>query len=284
MSNQTITEEHEPGKVAAQSESHGQGGNHGHTKSGVRYGMVIDLDKCTGCMACSVACQQENNVSFRVDESNKLRSITWMEVFHLEEKGGDGSEHRYTYLPRPCMHCDSPHHSPCTFVCPVNATIRDEATGLVDHIPVRCIGCRYCIVACPYHARYFNWWDPVWPKSMETMLNPQVSPRMRGVVEKCTFCSHRLNRARDEARYKAQQEEEEFDPAKVTYTPACAEACPSKAICFGNLLDPESEVAKLSKDTRAFRILTKAKTEPKVTYLSKHKWVHMLADNDLKNR
>jgi len=236
--------------------------------------MVIDLDKCTGCMACSVACQAENNISFRADESNKVRSITWMEVYSLQN-GKDYPEHQLTYLPRPCMHCDAPHHSPCTFVCPVNATTRDELTGVVSHVYPRCIGCRYCMVACPYHARKFNWWDPTWPKSMEAMLSPEVSTRMRGVVEKCTFCNHRLNKARSKAILDG------ADLKTVTYTPACAEACPTKAIAFGNLQDPESEVARLAKDPRAFRILAKLHTEPKVIYLSKHQWVHRLADNSL---
>lgn len=236
--------------------------------------MVIDLDKCTGCMACSVACQAENNVSFRPDESDKLRSITWLEIYQLQN-GKDYPDHRYTYLPRPCMHCDAPHHAPCTFVCPVNATTRDEGSGIVGHIYPRCIGCRYCIVACPYHARDFNWWDPEWPKPMENMLNPEVSTRMRGVVEKCTFCHHRLNDARSKAYLKGE------DPKTVTYMPACGEACPTKAISFGNLLDPQSEVAKLSKDNRSFRLLSKLHTEPKVYYLSKHQWVRKLADKGL---
>jgi menaquinone reductase, iron-sulfur cluster-binding subunit len=249
---------------------------HEHTQSGVRYGMAIDLDKCTGCMACSVACQAENNVSFRPDETNKLRSIAWMEVFYLQN-GKDYPDYQYTYLPRPCMHCDAPHHAPCTFVCPVVATTRDEETGIVGHIFPRCIGCRYCIVACPYHARDFNWWDPKWPEPMEAMLSPEVSPRMRGVVEKCNFCQHRLNKARSLAYLEGK-------PLKdVTYMPACAEACPTKAISFGNLLSPESEVARLAKDPRAFRILSKLHTEPKVYYLSKHQWVQKLSDNSFQS-
>lgn len=242
--------------------------------STVRYGMVIDLDKCTGCTACSVACQAENNISFRPDESNKLRSITWMEIFYLQN-GKDYPDYQYTYLPRPCMHCDAPHHAPCTFVCPVNATTRDENNGIVGHIYPRCIGCRYCMVACPYHARDFNWWDPTWPKPMESMLSPEVSTRMRGVVEKCTFCHHRLLNARAKAYAEG------ADPDGVTYTPACADACPTRAISFGNLLDPQSTVAKLAKDPRSFRILSKLNTEPKVYYLSSQPWVHKLSDNGL---
>ncbi len=245
-----------------------------HAEGNVRYGMVIDLDRCTGCMACSVACQAENNVSFLTDESNKTRSISWMEVYQLEN-GKDYPDYQFAYLPRPCMHCDAPHHSPCTFVCPVNATTRDENNGLVTHIYPRCIGCRYCVVACPYHARDFNWWDPYWPKPMEAMLSPKVSTRMRGVVEKCTFCHHRLL----DARSKAYLDGTNLD--EVVYTPACAEACPTKAIKFGNLRDLNSEVAKLAKDPRAFRILAKLQTEPKVYYLSKYQWVHKLSDKGL---
>jgi molybdopterin-containing oxidoreductase family iron-sulfur binding subunit len=248
---------------------------HEKKKSGVRYGMVIDLDKCSGCMACAVACQQENNISFRPDESNKVRSLNWMEIYRLDNKK-EYPDHVINYLPRPCMHCDSAHEPPCTFVCPVNATKRDEETGIVSHIYPRCIGCRYCIVACSYHARKFNWWDPTWPKPMESGLNPKVSVRMRGVVEKCSFCHHRLNDARAKAYH-------DKTPLKdVLYTPACVEACPTKAMTFGNLLDAGSEVARLAKDgKRAFRLLEKLHTEPKVIYLSDDPWVRELADKSL---
>ncbi len=243
-----------------------------HTEGGVRLGMVIDLDRCTGCGACSVACQAENNISFREDESIKLRSITWMSLFQLNN-GETYPDYKTAVLPRPCMHCDSPHHSPCTFVCPVNATTRDENNGIVTHIYPRCIGCRYCIVACPYHARSFNWWDPKWPEPMENMLSPEVSTRMRGVVEKCTFCSHRLLKARSKAYADGS------DPDKATYTTACADACPVKAITFGNLRDPDSEVARLSKDPNAFQVLKKLNTVPKVYYISTQDWIKKLSDN-----
>ncbi len=222
-----------------------------------------------------MACQAENNISFRQDESEKLRSITWMEIYQLNN-GKQYPDYRFAYLPRPCMHCDSAHHSPCTFVCPVNATTRDENNGIVTHIYPRCIGCRYCIVACPYHARDFNWWDPKWPQPMESMLSPQVSTRMRGVVEKCTFCHQRMLQARAKAYVDG------TDPNKVVYTPACADACPTRAISFGNLQDESSEVAKLKKDPRAFRILEKLQTEPKVYYMTKHDWIKKLADNSVK--
>jgi molybdopterin-containing oxidoreductase family iron-sulfur binding subunit len=244
-----------------------------HTTSGIRYGMVIDLDKCTGCMACAVACQQENNVSFREDESDKLRSITWLEVFYLDN-GKPYPEHRQAYLPRPCQHCDSAHDSPCTFVCPVNATKRDEENGLVNQIPVRCIGCRYCVAACPYHARYFNWWDTEWPKGMEQMLTPEVSTRPRGVVEKCTMCVHRLQLAMDKAFVEGRKDLHEGE-----YVPACVEACPAKAMVFGNLHDKESQVAKLTKSPKAFRLLAKLNTEPKIYYLTSQDWIRKVGDN-----
>jgi len=176
------------------------------------------------------------------------------------------------------MHCDSPHHAPCTFVCPVNATTRDENNGIVTHIYPRCIGCRYCIVACPYHARSFNWWDPKWPGPMETMLSPEVSTRMRGVVEKCTLCSQRLLKARSKAYADG------TDPDKATYTTACADACPARAIAFGNLRDPHSDVAKLSKDPNAFRLLEKLHTEPKVYYISTRDWIKKLSDNAISQK
>ena len=247
----------------------------GNRSSGVRYGMVIDLDKCTGCMACSVACQEENNIPFREDESNKVRSITWMEIYKLDN-GKPYPEYRQAYLPRLCLHCDSSPYPPCTFVCPVNATQRNEETGLVNHIPVRCIGCRYCISACSYHARYFNWWDPKWPEPMEEMLTPDVSTRMRGVVEKCTMCVHRLQLANEQAFVEGRRELHEDE-----YVPACVEACPAKAMIFGNLLDSHSEVAKMAKSRHSFRLLERLGTEPKVYYLSSQDWIHKLADNVL---
>lgn len=237
----------------------------------IKWGMVIDLDKCTGCGACMTACQVENNIAPMVDASNKMRTLSWMLVYELSNKKA-APDAEIAYLPRPCMQCGNPA---CVPVCPVVATDKNEEGGIVSQIYPRCIGCRYCMVACPYHARRFNWWDPEWPKPMEAMLSPEVSPRMRGVVEKCTFCHHRLLAARS----KAYLEETELD--KVTYSPACVEACPTKAIIFGNLRDPDSEVTKLSKDPRAFRILEKLKTEPKVYYLSKYQWVHKLGDKGL---
>ena len=237
------------------------------------YGMVIDLDKCIGCGACAVACMAENNLAFRYDETDKLKSATWMRLYRLSN-GQPYPRTRVVYLPRPCMHCQ--HHTPCVSVCPVTATQMDEK-GIVSQIYSRCIGCRYCMAACPYHVRYFNWWDPVFPKGLENYLNPDISVAMRGVVSKCTFCNHRYQRAKDRAYM-----EDRRDLKEGEYVTACTEACPTKAIAFGNLQDPVSRVAKLKKSPRAFRLLEKLGSEPKVYYLSTQDWVRRQGDNVLK--
>lgn len=148
-----------------------------HGGNGTRkFGMVIDLDLCTGCGSCMVACMAENNVPFREDETDKLKSITWMRVYKLTN-AKPYPERDICYLPRPCQHCEGAHgHSPCVSVCPATATDYDNQTGIVSQIYTRCFGCRYCMGACPYHARYFNWYDPIWPEGMEKYLNPSVSP------------------------------------------------------------------------------------------------------------
>src|SRR6056297_2302162 len=173
-----------------------------HTK---RYGMVIDLDKCTGCGACMVACYAENNVPFKKDETDKLDSLNWIRIFQLTN-GKPYPDTEICYLPMPCQHCDGigKHgHPPCVSVCPAIATDYDDSTGVVSQIPTRCFGCRYCMAACPYHARKFNWWDPVWPADTKKYLNPNVSTRMRGVVEKCTLCFHRTSRPGIRRTWKA---------------------------------------------------------------------------------
>ena len=132
------------------------------------------------------------------------------------------------------------------------------------------------MAACPYHARYFNWWDPVWPEGMEKMLSPKVSPRMRGVVEKCSFCFHRYQAAKDKAYYEKRREIEEDE-----YQTACAQACPAGAITFGDLNNKSHTVYKLKKSRNAFRLLERLGTNPKVYYLSNRAWVRRQADNYL---
>ena len=248
-----------------------------------KYGMVIDLDKCTGCGACMVACMSENNVPFKADESDKLKSITWMRVFKLT----NGEAYPNTdicYLPRPCMHCEGSHgHSPCVSVCPATATDYSSETGIVSQIYTRCFGCRYCMGACPYHARYFNWYDPVWPEGMEEYLSPNVSPRMRGVVEKCSFCFHRYQLAMNKAYYEGRAHLEENE-----YQTACTQACPAGAITFGDLNNPKHAVHQMvrpdnhhggrPRNPDAFRLLEELGTNPKVYYMTTREWVRKMGD------
>ncbi|MDD6088172.1 MAG: 4Fe-4S dicluster domain-containing protein [Desulfovibrionaceae bacterium] len=240
----------------------------------IRWTMVIDLDKCTGCGACMVACQTENNIPLYEDGTANNRVITWLKVYRLTN-GRDFPNGDTAYLPRPCMQCGKPS---CVSVCPVTATDKSENGGIVSQIYPRCIGCRYCMASCPYHARYFNWQDPIWPEGMEKTLSPDVSPRPRGVVEKCTFCHHRLMLAKDRALAAG------TDPEKLpedAYIPACAEICPSGAITFGDVMNPNHAVSKLIRSHRAFRLLERLGTEPQVWYLSSREWVRRLGDNYL---
>jgi len=239
---------------------------------GNRYGMVIDLDKCIGCGLCTVACASENNISVLYDESDKTRNITWLQIYMITN-GKGFPETEVVYIPRPCMQCDNP---PCVPVCPATATRKDPNTGTISQIYTRCIGCRYCIAACPYHARAFNWFDPSFPEGMDRYLSPEVSPRMRGVVEKCTFCHHRFMRAKSKAYAKGRRDLKEDE-----YIPACVEACPTRAITFGDLNNPKHTVSELIKDPDVFRLLERLGTEPKVYYRSTKDWVRRMADNYL---
>lgn len=222
-----------------------------------KWGMVIDLDKCTACGACVVACQAENNVPPPDSEDRKKgKSIQWMDILPFVE--GEYPFVKMRLLPRPCMHCENP---PCIKVCPVRATYINQE-GLVGQIYYRCIGCRYCTTACPYTVRYFNWKEPHWPGKMRNSLNPDVSVRTKGVVEKCSFCHHRLLKAREKAKMEKRKLREE------DYIPACVQTCPSGAMHFGDLEDRESKVSSLARSLRAFKLMEDLGTEPKVIYLA----------------
>jgi Fe-S-cluster-containing dehydrogenase component len=236
--------------------------------------MVIDLDRCTGCGACMVACAVENNIPPATPSANERTGTTWMRVYKVDN-GLPFPEHRSVYVPILCQQCD--HHTPCVSVCPQNAVQYDEATGIVAQVPVRCLGCRYCMTACPYHARYFNWWDPVWPKGMEATLNPDVSTRMRGVVEKCNFCQSRYHAAKERAAAEGRTQLREGE-----YVPACVEACPTRAIVFGNLSDPQSQVSAAASRENAFRLLEHLGTKPKVSYCSNQPWVRDVIERRVK--
>lgn len=212
-----------------------------------KYVMVIDLKKCLGCKTCTIACNKENSV---------LSTRTWNIV--LDTIKGNYPNFKRSFLPRPCMHCEK---HPCVDVCPTGASHEKEEWGivLVDHR--KCIGCRTCITACPYEARVFNW------KSPEKMLteNPVVPVRRIGVVEKCTFCIHKI----EEAHKKGLQvgtTRTERDNQKVV-SPACVRECVGNARYFGDLNDPNSEVYELLKKNKYRRLAEEAHTEPNVYYL-----------------
>ncbi len=235
-----------------------------------KWGMVIDLDRCTACQACTVACRVENNIPVAgPEESSKGRAIFWNELISYTE--GEYPHITMRLLPRPCMHCDDPA---CIKVCPVKATYKNDE-GIVAQIWNRCIGCRLCMCACPYGARSFNWFHAEWPEErswtneggpkrvMDQYLNPDVSVRCKGIVEKCLFCIHRLRRAKE----KAQKENRELKDEELVNLPACAQTCPSSARTFGDFDDPESTVSRLAESPRAFRLLEELGTHPKVIYL-----------------
>jgi molybdopterin-containing oxidoreductase family iron-sulfur binding subunit len=217
-----------------------------------------------------VACAIENNVAPGHDGVNDRTGATWMRVHEVGR--GDFPNPESVFIPMMCMQCEQ--EAPCVSVCPQNAVEVDPETGIVGQIPERCLGCRYCMAACPYHARSFNWWDPKWPEGSETALNPSVSPRMRGVVEKCNFCHGRLHEAREKAAAEGRE------VAEADYQPACVEQCPVNAIVFGDLADPGSAVSQLAAHPTAFRFLSRLNTQPKVFYLSDRSWVRALGDRE----
>ncbi len=202
-----------------------------------------------------VACKHENNVPFSTPASaSQGRLLSWIQLVAVETAG----LHERTPMPLMCQQCDRP---PCIDVCPTGATYLNPE-GLVAQIYARCIGCRYCANACPYAVKVFNWTRPEWPDSMTAMRNPDVSVRPPGVIEKCTFCHHRLMQARERARAGGRE------LTADDYVPACVQTCPAEAMVFGDLEDSHSAVSALASSPRAFRWMDEELgTRPKVTYL-----------------
>jgi menaquinone reductase, iron-sulfur cluster-binding subunit len=226
-----------------------------------RWGMTIDLAKCTACQACVVACEAENNIPCASpEEARRDRILSWMKL--LPDVEGEYPRVRMRLTPVTCLHCDQP---PCILVCPVRATSIDPE-GVVRQTFARCIGCRYCTTACPYTRRVFNWYKPEFAGDFREALNPDVSVRPKGVVEKCTLCHHRLLKAREEARAANRP------LAEGDYLPACAEICPAGAITFGDLEDPNSAVSVQARSPRMFRLLEELGTRPKIMYLAEGEW------------
>ncbi|MGH7144553.1 MAG: 4Fe-4S dicluster domain-containing protein [Planctomycetota bacterium] len=225
-----------------------------------KFGMAIDLDMCTGCGSCVVACRSENNVPFSHPEPEyKGTEIFWMDI--LPSKPVDPLQQTLDLVPTPCLHCEN---APCVKVCPVGATYITEE-GIVAQIWDRCIGCRYCQTACPYSRRSFNWTTPNWPESYRSYINPDVATRPKGVVEKCTFCYHRIRKVEEKHQLDGTTPgDEDFE-----HMTACAQACPAKAIVFGDLNDSDSHISELATSPRVFRLLEYLGTKPKVFYLGR---------------
>src|SRR5437868_2725369 len=233
-----------------------------------RWGMAIDLAKCTGCSACVTACYAENNLAtVGEDLILRRRQMAWMRIERYWRPGEDGRSLRVAVTPMLCQQCTL---APCEPVCPVFAAYHTP-DGLNGQVYNRCVGTRYCANNCPYKVRHFNWYDYAepggewesWPDPLNMLLNPDVTVREKGVMEKCTFCVQRIRGAQNRARL------EDRPVADGDITPACAQACPSEAIVFGDLHDPASRVAQLARQPRGYHVLEVLNTQPAITYLAK---------------
>ncbi len=228
-----------------------------HDHVDYRWGMVVDLDKCIGCGACAAACYAENNIGIvGVDQVLEGREMGWLSVerYHSED-----DMKKVTFLPLMCQHCDN---APCESVCPVYAPHHSDE-GLNNQIYNRCIGTRYCVQNCPYKVRRFNWFDWKWPDPMNLQLNPDVTVRSKGVMEKCSFCIQRIKTARSVAK----NEKRMIRDGEVT--PACVQTCPTNALVFGSLMDKNSRVRRMVDDPRAYQALGYVNAKPAVIYLKK---------------
>ena len=235
-----------------------------YAKEHPKWGMSIDLAKCTGCSACVTACYAENNIP-TVGESEVLRGreMTWLRIErYWEDVEEPGAAPAARFIPMLCQHCGN---APCEPVCPVYAAYHTP-DGLNGQVYNRCVGTRYCANNCPYKVRYFNWYkynEQAWPEPLQLQLNPDVTVRARGVMEKCTFCIQRIRDTQNHARL------EDRPIRDGEFTTACAQACPSDAIVFGNVKDSTGRVARVKQDPRGYHVLEDLNVRPSVTYLAK---------------
>jgi Fe-S-cluster-containing dehydrogenase component/anaerobic selenocysteine-containing dehydrogenase len=223
-----------------------------------RWAMVIDLQRCIGCGACAVACYAENNIAvIGRDRVAKGREMAWLRVAPYHKPGNPG---RLSWLPLLCQQCDA---APCEPVCPVFAAVHNEE-GLNAQVYNRCIGTRYCSNNCPYKVRRFNWVNIKWRAPLDLQLNPEVTVRTRGVMEKCTFCIQRIRQGEHQAKIEGRKVRD------GEIQPACVQSCPTRVFTFGDLLDPEAKVTRLTRsDPRRYHVLEDLNTKPAVTFLRK---------------
>ena len=234
---------------------------------GHHWGLAIDLNKCIGCSACAIACQSENNIAVvGKEEVRRRRIMHWIRIDRYYS--GSPDDPRVYHQPVMCQHCDN---APCENVCPVSATNHSNE-GINQMSYNRCIGTKYCINNCPYRVRRFNWFAYVNNQEFDyhqnsrlgkMVLNPDVTVRERGVVEKCSFCVQRIQ----EKKLQAKLEERKLEDGEIRT--ACVQACPADALVFGDLNDPESKVSKLFKNERNYHLLEELHTLPSLGYLTK---------------
>jgi molybdopterin-containing oxidoreductase family iron-sulfur binding subunit len=228
-----------------------------HDHEDYRWAMVADLDRCIGCGACAVACYAENNIGIvGLKGILEQREMSWLMIQRYLDLQ---QPEKVIFLPMLCQHCDN---APCESVCPVYAPHHSKE-GLNNQVYNRCIGTRFCSQNCPYKVRRFNWFTWKWPEPLNLQLNPDVTVRSKGVMEKCSFCVQRIKVAHGEAK----DEKREIRDGDIM--PACLQTCPTGVFTFGNLMDKNSKVRQMVDDPRAYQILGYLNTKPAVIYLKK---------------
>jgi molybdopterin-containing oxidoreductase family iron-sulfur binding subunit len=232
--------------------------------------MAIDLDKCTGCSACVVACQAENNVPWVGEEQVRMgRDMGWIRLdrFYEHVDAHHAGPVDVRHLPMLCQHCGN---APCEPVCPVFAAYHTPE-GMNAQVYNRCVGTRYCANNCPYKVRVFNWYTFTdVPEPLNWQYNPDVTVREGGVMEKCSFCVQRVREAQNQAQL------ENRPLADNQIVPACQQTCPAEAIVFGNIRDPNSHIAEIVANERTYRVLDDLiNTQPGVSYLKKVTFHHV---------